>query len=66
MNRKRKHMSDFQEVDDNLPRKTVLFFLGDIVFHIFTVIVVIQLFIFIQTKITIYLKMINLTACKVT
>lgn len=59
-------MSGFQEVDDHLPRKTVLLFLGDIIFHIFIVIVVIQLFIFNQTNITTYLKAMNLAAYKVT
>lgn len=66
MNRKRKPMSGFQEVGNHLPRKTVLIYFGDIIFHIFIVIVVIQLFIFIQTNITKYLKMMNLMACKVT
>lgn len=65
MKRKRKHMHGFQKVDDYLPRKTVLIFFGDITVHIFIVIVVIRLFIFIQTNITKYLKMMNLTACKV-
>lgn len=41
MNRKRKHMSGFQEADDHLPGKTVLLYFGDIIFHIFIVIVVI-------------------------